>query len=100
MAMFLILVTYTTPIEEIDAHLVAHREYLDEGYRNNCFVVSGPRNPRSGGIIISQLTDRSQLEALLTNDPFHIQGVATYEVIEFTPVKYHQDFAKLLKNNS
>lgn len=97
--MFLILLTYIKPIEEIDAHLVAHREYLDEGYRNNYFVVSGPRNPRTGGIIISQLTDRTQLEAILKNDPFHIYGVATYELIEFTPVKYHQDFAKFIKNN-
>lgn len=96
--MFLILVTYTKPIEEIDAHLVAHREYLDEGYRNNYFVVSGPRKPRTGGIIISQLRDRAQLEAILKNDPFHIHGVATYEIVEFTPVKYHQDFAGFIKS--
>lgn len=96
--MFLILVTYTKPIEEIDAHLVAHREYLDEGYRNNYFVVSGPRKPRTGGIIISQLSDRAQLEAILKNDPFHIHGVATYEIVEFTPVKYHQDFAEFIKS--
>ena len=52
--MFLILVTYTKSIEEIDAHVVAHREFLDEGYRKNYFIVSGPRIPRTGGIIISQ----------------------------------------------
>lgn len=95
--MFLILVTYPKSLEEVDAHVVAHRAFLDEGYRNNYFVVSGPRIPRTGGIIISQLTDRAQLEAILKNDPFQIHGVASYEIIEFTPLKYHQDFKEFIK---
>lgn len=97
--MFLILVTYTKSIEEIDAHVVAHREFLDEGYRKNYFIVSGPRIPRTGGIIISQLNDRTQLENILKNDPFQIHGVADYEIIEFTALKYHQDFAGFVKNS-
>jgi hypothetical protein len=34
-----------------------------------------------------------QLEAILKNDPFAVHGVAEFEVIEFSPVKYHPDFA-------
>lgn len=90
--MFVILVNYTKPIEMIDKHLVEHREFLEAGYKNNYFVVSGPRNPRTGGIIVSQLNDREKLESILKQDPFSLNQLAEYEIIEFNPVKYHADF--------
>lgn len=91
--MFIIMVSYIKPLEIVDQHLVAHRLFLEEGYQNNCFVVSGPLNPRTGGVIISQLNDRKRLEDILKRDPFSLYGVAQYEILEFTPVKYHQDFS-------
>lgn len=91
--MFMIRVTYTKPIEVIEKHVAAHRAFLDEGYQNDYFVVSGPQNPRVGGIIISQLKNRDQLEAILKNDPYLLNDVAEYEVVEFEPVKYHKNFA-------
>lgn len=90
--MFLIMVSYKEPIEIIDQYLVEHRAYLEEGYKKDFFVVSGPRNPRSGGVIISQLKDREHLDKILQNDPFYIHNLADYEVIEFLPVKYHHYF--------
>jgi uncharacterized protein YciI len=90
--MFVIMVNYEKPLDIIDLHLAAHRAFLDEGYRKNYFVVSGPRNPRTGGVIVSQLADRNQLEAILKNDPYALNKVASYEIIEFNPVKYHANF--------
>ncbi len=94
--MFLILITYKQPIEVVDEYLVAHREFLEKGYQQDYFVVSGPRSPRTGGVVISQLTDRAQLEDLLKHDPYAIHDIAKYEIIEFTPVKYHKDFAAFI----
>ncbi len=94
--MFLILLTYKQPIEVVDEYLVAHREYLEQCYQKDYLVVSGPRNPRTGGVLISQLTDRAQLDEVLKHDPFSIYQIAKYEVIEFTPVKYHKDFAAFI----
>src|SRR5690348_11076079 len=87
--MFVVMLNYTKPLEIIEQHLVAHRDFLEQGYQKNYFVVSGPRNPRTGGIIISQLKDRAQLETILSQDPFKIQGIAEYDIIEFNPVKHH-----------
>ena len=91
--MFLIIITYKKPLEEIDKYLAAHRHYLETGYQKNMLVVSGPRNPRTGGIILSQLKNRDELETFLMQDPFQVHGIANYEIIEFNPVKYHKDFA-------
>ena len=94
--MFVILLNYVKPIEIVDQYLIEHRDFLEKGYQQNYFVVSGPRNPRDGGVIISQLKDRTQLESLLKHDPFSLHGIAEYEIIEFTPVKFHKDFEKYI----
>jgi uncharacterized protein YciI len=94
--MFVILLKYIKPIEMVDQYLVEHRDFLEKGYQQNYFVVSGPRNPREGGVIISQLKDRVQLESILKQDPFSLHGIAEYEVIEFNPVKFHKDFARYI----
>ena len=94
--MFVIILTYKKPIEEIDKYLIEHREFLDKSYKDNFFVVSGPKNPRTGGVIISQLQDRNQLEDILKQDPFNIHDLANYEIMEFSPVKYHVDFSSFV----
>ncbi|MGE4298654.1 MAG: YciI family protein [Desulfovibrionaceae bacterium] len=84
--MFVILVTYTKPLEEIDKALVAHRAFLKSQYDAGLFLASGPQNPRTGGVILAQAADRAALEAVLATDPFRVQGVADYTVIEFQPL--------------
>ena len=88
--------TYKKPLEIVDKYLALHRAFLDEGYKNNFFVASGPRNPRTGGVIISQLTSREQLENILKHDPFKTNDVADYEFIEFSPAKYHANFISFI----
>lgn len=92
--MFVILLQYKKPLDEIDNYLVAHRAFLEEGYKNNYFVVSGPQEPRTGGVVLSPLTDRTQLESLMQQDPFCIHDLAEYQFIEFTPVMCDEGFTQ------
>ncbi|CAN5288234.1 YciI family protein [soil metagenome] len=96
--MFIVILTYIKPLDIVDQHVTEHRAFLEQGYQQNCFIASGPQNPRVGGILISQLSDRQQLEQLLKNDPYQIHGIAEYQIIEFNPVKYHKDFAGFIEN--
>jgi uncharacterized protein YciI len=93
---FIIILNYKKSLVDIDKYLAEHRAFLDSGYRDNFFVASGPKNPRTGGIIISQLKNREQLENILKQDPFNINDVADYEIIEFSPTKYHNNFASFV----
>lgn len=95
--MFLIMMHYKKPLEDVEKHLAAHRSFLGEGYDNDFFIVSGPRNPRTGGIILSQLKNREQLEEILQKDPFFVNGIADYEIIEFMPVKFHKNFLSFVE---
>lgn len=94
--MFIIELTYKKSLSDIDKYLDEHRAFLDNGYRDSYFVASGPKNPRTGGIIISQLKNLEQLESIIKQDPFYINDVADYKIIEFIPTKYHKDFASFI----
>lgn len=94
--MFIIVLTYKKPLDVIDAHLAEHRAFLEKHYQTNALIASGPQTPRKGGIIISHLKDREALEKIIEQDPFKQRELADYQIIEFTPVKYHAEFAPFL----
>ena len=94
--MFIVSLTYTAPIEEIDRLLKAHAEYLKDEYALGSFIASGRKVPRTGGIILSNLADRAELETVLANDPFHKAGVAEYEITEFAPSMVGEGYENLL----
>ncbi|OPZ59677.1 MAG: YciI-like protein [Deltaproteobacteria bacterium ADurb.Bin510] len=83
--MFVVLLNYTSPIEAIDELLDDHLDYLRQQYASGVFVLSGPQEPRSGGVIIARAASRAELEAILAQDPFQRAGVAEYSLIEFRP---------------
>ena len=81
--MFVLLLTYTQPVEAVDALMRDHMRWLNDGYRDGRFVVSGRRVPRTGGVIIARGDDLEEMEAIAAADPFVTGGVATVEVIQF-----------------
>ena len=81
--MFLLLLTYTKPLEEVDALMRGHMKWLNEQYVAGRFVVSGRQIPRTGGVILARGEDRGEIEAIAAADPFVKGGVATVEVIQF-----------------
>jgi uncharacterized protein YciI len=83
--MFIVSLTYTAPLERIDAFLAGHREWLAGQYARGLFLMSGPKAPREGGIIVAHAANRDELEAALRDDPFQQAGVARYEITEFHP---------------
>jgi len=83
--MFIISLSYTAPLAEVDAHLGAHREFLAAQYASGSFLMSGRKVPRDGGIIVASAPSRAALEAVLAEDPFARAGLARYEVTEFVP---------------
>ncbi|HEX2605577.1 MAG TPA: YciI family protein [Oxalicibacterium sp.] len=91
--MFIISITYTKPMAEIDGLLSAHRKFLNEQYDNGMFLISGRKVPRSGGIIIADAQNRADVEAVIQLDPFYAAGVAEYEIIEFVPSMAAEAFA-------
>ena len=83
--MFITILTYKVAIEEVEKHLNAHVEYLKKQYEAGNFIASGRKVPRTGGVILSNMDSKEGLEKVLSQDPFNINDVADYEIIEFVP---------------
>ncbi|WP_319582317.1 YciI family protein [uncultured Pseudodesulfovibrio sp.] len=83
--MFILHLTYVKPLSEIDRLIPPHVEYLKKNYAAGTFLFSGRREPRTGGVIIARAGSRAEVEALIQEDPFLIEGVAEYEIVEFLP---------------
>ena len=84
--MFVISLTYTAPVDEVDTHSAEHLEWVAAQKAAGVFLTSGRRIPRTGGVLLSPSSLGPQrLAEILTQDPFSVHGVATYEVVEFTP---------------
>jgi len=94
--MFIILLTYTQGIEKIEEHLVEHREYLDKYYKLNKFICSGAQIPRTGGVILCNANSIAEVEHIVSEDPFSINNVASYKIIEFSPSKYADEFQQFI----
>ncbi|MBV8273844.1 MAG: hypothetical protein JO170_01105 [Verrucomicrobia bacterium] len=94
--MFLLLLKYKVPIEQVERVTPAHREFLDRQYRAEKLLVSGPRVPRTGGVIVARVKTREETDALIQGDPFFTEGIADYEVVEFQAVKFHSSIANLV----
>lgn len=86
--MFIAILTYRKPLEEVDRYLAAHREYLARHYAAGDLIASGPRTPRVGGVIMIKAAGMDAVWRLLEQDPFRINGIADYQVVEFTPTLF------------
>ncbi len=86
--MFIAILTYKKPLDEVDQFLQAHREYLANQYADGDFIASGPQNPRVGGVIMMKAESREAVDAIIAEDPFHINGIADYQIVEFTPTMF------------
>ncbi|WP_407489824.1 aldo/keto reductase [Elizabethkingia anophelis] len=66
--MFIISLNYIKAIGEIEAHIDAHNDFLNKYYADRKFLMSGRKNPRTGGIIIAQIAALQSEYSLLTRD--------------------------------
>ena len=53
----------------------AHREYLRELVSQNKLVISGPFADDSGGLLVYDAADESEVDTIIKADPFHKCGV-------------------------
>jgi len=95
--MFAAILTYTRPIEEIEARTAEHRGWLDQHVQSGLLLLAGPMVPRTGGVLIfSGQETKDALTAILNEDPFAVHGLADYELIEFSPGKKNPLFDGLV----
>lgn len=97
--MFIINLTYIVPLETIDAHMTEHVKFLKEYYKQNIFLVSGRKVPRTGGIILALAKSKEEIEQIMSKDPFCTHKLAEFTVTEFLTSQSHPDLKRLLSQH-
>lgn len=82
-SLFIVDLHYTASLDDIAPALDPHVAFLEANYAAGNFLASGPKVPRTGGVIIATAASRAALDEILKADPFKEQGLAKYTVTEF-----------------
>lgn len=90
--MFVAILTYVRPLEEIDALMGEHVRFLETHYDDGLLIASGRQVPRTGGVILIRSGSTKRVQSILAKDPFVVAGMATFELIEFRPSRMQEDF--------
>jgi uncharacterized protein YciI len=93
---YVLNLTYIRPLAEVEAVLDAHSHYLDSAFQRGAFLLSGRKDPWTGGIIFARAASRDDLERIIAEDPFLTAQVATYEIMAFRPTRASADLAAVV----
>jgi uncharacterized protein YciI len=93
--MYVVSLTYKVPEDIVEYHLPAHVEWLRKAFDDGVFMVAGRKIPRTGGLLLSNAA-RADLDASLARDPFYVNGVADFEVMEFHANRVAPGYENLL----
>lgn len=96
--MFIISLTYRVALENVEQHIPEHNIFLQKYYDSGLFIASGRKEPRTGGIIISNAQSKGETQEIIKEDPFYIHQIADYEITEFIPSKYNENFKIFIKD--
>ncbi|MFB6811236.1 YciI family protein [Streptomyces sp. NPDC056387] len=83
--MFIVTVTYTAPLDDVETWRPAHGDWLKQQIAQRRLLVAGRQVPFVGGVYLAPRMPAGELDRLLATDPYVVHGVAAHAVAEFTP---------------
>jgi uncharacterized protein YciI len=81
--LYLVTLTYICPMEEVQAHLDTHRDWLATHTRGGQILVAGPLEDHSGGFVLARSGSRAELDRLLALDSYAVHQLVDYQVRGF-----------------
>lgn len=90
--MFIVSLTYKTELSEVDQYIDDHIAFLEKYYAAGKFIASGRKVPLNGGVILINSANKTEVDSIIKEDPFHIANIADYEVTEFIPTMTAKEF--------
>ena len=87
---FLLEGEHIVPFEKRAPELIAaHRQFLQQGYDQGRFLLSGPSIPPKGGILMARAESLEELNEFLADEPYCRAKVMRFSrITEFDPVQH------------
>lgn len=91
--LFAITLHYLHSPQELKYHAEAHKNWLSESIRGGNIIFAGPLNDGSGGYILAEYGDETEMMHSLSSDPFVSFGLVKTEVKALTAAISAEAFA-------
>lgn len=85
--MFIITLKFSDNKANAGQYANGHKEWIEKGYADGVFLLTGSIQPQEGGAIIAQGETLSQIEARVKEDPFVAEDVVQAEILEIAPLR-------------
>lgn len=80
--MFIVLLKFSDNKADAPRHMDGHKAWLEQGFADGVFLLSGSVQPKQGGAVFAANTTRDELEHRIAQDPFVAEDVVHAEIIE------------------
>lgn len=85
--MFIVQLRFSKNKAQMSRLMEAHRQWVDQGFREGVFLIVGTLAPRAGGGIVAHNTSLAQLKQRIKRDPFVAEDVVAPEIVKITPAR-------------
>lgn len=83
--MFCVFLRFSSHKDQAPRHMPAHKRWIDQGFADGVFAMTGSLAGAQGGVVLAYNTTREALEERLALDPFVAEDVVRAEITELTP---------------
>lgn len=95
--MFIVILKFAANKNQAPTHMSDHINWINKGFEDGVFLLTGSVQPNAGGSIIAHKLSREALDERLQQDPFVEHGVVSVEVIDIKPSRTIDSLAHLME---
>jgi uncharacterized protein YciI len=81
--MYALIVNFIKPVDIVTPHIPPHAAWVKKYFDKGLFLAAGPKTSGLGGVILTKPIDKKMLMQIIAEDPYVIEDVADYQVVEF-----------------
>lgn len=94
--MFFVFLHFSGNKGEAPRHMAGHKRWIDQGFEDGVFLVTGSLAGHQGGMVLAHNTTREALDKRVAMDPFVAEDVVRAEIAEVAPARADQRLQFLL----
>lgn len=96
--MFCIFLKFSSNKGQAAAHMAGHKRWIDQGFGDGVFLVTGSLAGNQGGMVLAHNTTREALQTRVALDPFVAGNVVEAVIAEMAPNRAEERLQFLLEN--
>jgi len=95
--MFCVFLKFSGNKGEASRHMAEHKQWIEQGFEDGVFLVTGSLSGNQGGTVLAHNTTREALEKRVALDPFVVEDVVRVEIVEVAPSRVDERLLFLME---